>query len=323
MNDPLSPLVVPPPRYLLESDSSDEEGQGEYPHPHPEQSSSRRQPPRPKIRVKRSIAFIDARAAAGSASAFASASASTEDEREEVVIGLNQVGRYLLKITGSQGSQAQGEIKVDADVIGSTRTLTEGATLVSLDESDLSGEEPWDIVRLLKDKIKAKRWTVLTSHVPSMYIPSPGESSSHGRHRGEPPIRVFSTGSSSKIGDNDGTGVYTFDAPNYLTGVAAGLVSLSAHPTASSPQPTVLILPLPLSSIPIPTVTQALTSSAPSTTVSAIVDSITKQASVTAGQGRREKSHWTEDDDEPFSAFGMGKVKGAKRDVGEAASMYT
>ncbi|WVF73039.1 hypothetical protein IAT40_007857 [Kwoniella sp. CBS 6097] len=316
MNDPLSPLVAPPPRYLLESDSSDEEGQGEYPHPdhqhqHQQQGSSRNRP-KPKLRIKRDIALDVADAAV--------------DEDGQVFIGMSQAGRYLKKITGTgtssnsgSANQVQGEIKVDDVVIGSIWAIGKAVRVVSLDESDLSGEEVWEIVRLLKEKIKAKKWTVLTSYVPSMYIPSSTESVDHIRH--EPPIRVFSSSHDSSRDDTSSNAkiTYTFDAPNYLTGVAAGLVSLAAHPTSSFPQPNIFILPLPLSSLSIPALTQSISSITGSST---LVDIIKEAAGIPTGRSRRSSSRWTEDDDEPFSAFGMGKVKGSKRGVGEAASMY-
>ncbi|WVR00220.1 hypothetical protein IAU59_007362 [Kwoniella sp. CBS 9459] len=322
MNDPLSPLVAPPPRYLLESDSSDEEGQGEYPHL--EHGSSR---PRPKVRTRRHITLdVNARSGEGSAG-----------EDEEVFVGLGQVGRYLSKITGttsagsrgsSSGSQSDvyGQIKVDDDVIGRIMIIGNdtgsgsGSKLVSLEESDLSGEEVWEVVKLLKEKIRAKNWSVLTSYVPSMYIPSPSESTVSGTQHTEPPIRVFPSSSSSSEIERSGLSgqvTYSFDAPNYLTGVAAAFVSLSTHPSSSFPSPRTLILPLPLSSIPITTLAEALPSSVLGETLKGIASQARGKSSSLAS------SRWTEDDDEPFSAYGMGKVKGVKRGVGEAASMYT
>ncbi|WVW86093.1 hypothetical protein I302_108132 [Kwoniella bestiolae CBS 10118] len=269
MNDPLSPLTAPPPRYLLESDSSDEEGQGTYPGAAPG-------PSKPKIRINEGVK-VDI--------------TGLEGEVEEVVIGLGQAGRYLSK---SVQGEMIGGVKVGSSSVGVVYKVGKGRVIL-VEEGDLNGNECWEVVKSLVGKVKAGKWTVVSSYVPSMYIPSPSERT--GR-LDNPPIRVLST---STIEGTKG-----FDSPNYLTGVAGGLVSLASHPTSSIPIPTVLLLPLPLSALSFPQVQSSL-------------KSISPDISSTFGQSSKR---WTEDDDEPYSAPGMGRVRGLRKGVAEVSSMY-
>ncbi|WWD19556.1 hypothetical protein CI109_104017 [Kwoniella shandongensis] len=278
MNDPLSPLTVPPPRYLLESDSSDEEGQGAYPSTSTSRGS-KSQPLPPQI----SIILPEA------------------GEVEELVIGLGQAGRYITRSSGKV--EPEGEVRVDGRVVGRGLKGEEGVLVLGLDESELGYEAIWELAEKLIDKVKAKRWTVITSYVPSMYIPSRSERSS--RSLVEAPIRYLS----STTGDESKTdGASKFDAPNYLTGLAAALTALSAHPSSPSIDITTLSLPLPLSSLSVQRLSASLQTFSPLLAIQV---------------GAKNRIKWTEDDDEPYAAPGMGKVRGTKRGVGEAASMYT
>ncbi|WVQ67098.1 uncharacterized protein L199_005292 [Kwoniella botswanensis] len=270
MNDPLSPLTVPPPRYLLESDSSDEEGQGSYPGVAPGPST------KPKIRVNDGVQ-VD--------------STGLGDEVDEVVVGLGQAGRYILK--GVQGEKIGG-IKIGSKNVASVTKVGKNR-VISIEEGEMGGEECWEVVKSLVAKVKAKKWTIVTSYVSSMYIPSPSE---RAERLDNPPIRVLSSGSVN--------GTKGFDSPNYLTGIAGGLVSLGSRPTSSIAQPTTLLLPLPLSSLPSSQVVSTLRSISPG------ISDIFSQSS----------KRWTEDDDEPYSAPGMGRVRGLRKGVGEVSSMY-
>ncbi|WWC71948.1 uncharacterized protein I206_105907 [Kwoniella pini CBS 10737] len=277
MNDPLSSLTAPPPRYLLESDSSDEEGQGNYPNYNEGESS------KPKIRLNNdlqvSIDGIDGQ------------------ELNEVITGIGQSGKCTTRLTHAQRI---GNVKIGQKITGHVyRSRSEKISIISLEESDLNHEEIWELIKALIEKVKAKKWIIITSYVPSMYIPSSLEQSERNT---QPPTRILST-SSAEIID----GIRGFDAPNYLTGIAGGIVSLASHPSTSSIlQPKTILLPLPLSSLS-------------SSQMSSALQAVSSSLSDDLGQAGRP---WTEDDDEPYAAPGMGRVKGLHRGVGEVSSMY-
>ncbi|WVQ84310.1 hypothetical protein IAT38_006462 [Cryptococcus sp. DSM 104549] len=271
--DPLSPLTAPPPRYLLESDSSDEEGQGAYPGA----------PSRPKLHL---------------ASPSISFRSSLSSDLPHVLLAIGQAGKYILKHVGSNG-EVVGEVQVEGKTAGRVVKAGEEVVLV-LDENEVPNEAAWGVVEKITEGLKARSWTVLTTYVPSMYIPSTTERAS--RIRSDPPVRYLSSSSETKL-----LGAEKYEAPNYLTGVAAALVSLAAHPASPSTSTTTLLLPLPLSSLPTSIVGTALTSSSPQ-----IASRISSQ-----------RGRWSEDDDEPWSAPGMGKVRGVGKGVGEAVGMYT
>lgn len=167
----------------------------------------------------------------------------------------------------------------------------------SVNEADLPHEALWEIADKLFANVKAQSWTIITTYVPAMYISSKTDGS---RVRSDPPIRYLSQGE-VKV-----EGAETYETPNYLTGLAGAITSLSAHPSFTI-QPTTLILPLPLSALPLAYLSTALAHISPS-----ISDAL-----------NRKRSKWTEEDDEPYSAPGMGKVRGLARGVGEAVGMYT
>lgn len=109
MDDPLSPLHDRPPRYLLESDSSDEEGQGIYPGSSstPSGSSSR-----PKS---------NSRGIKPAPKASLEWKKKDQEHVERVVLGVGQAGKYLLRKMGFSPSAAARAKKsareeVDADL---------------------------------------------------------------------------------------------------------------------------------------------------------------------------------------------------------------
>ncbi|KAL7418369.1 hypothetical protein Q5752_006827 [Cryptotrichosporon argae] len=238
--DPLSPLTAPPPRYLLESDSSDEEGQGQY----PSSSRSRAAPVVHKAEVV-PLAPLEA---------------------QHVVVAVGQLGRYLLRRV-SIGRKVL-DVTVDGKCIGSGFD-SEDAVLVLVNEG--SNDTTFDIAKTLLSLGEEKKWTVLTSYVPSMYIPDPSAPSLP-----DPPVRLLSHKASS---------LPSFDAPNYLSGLPAALLALAAHPT-SSISVSALAAPLPLSSLAAPALPDALAA-----------------LGIPLKLGR---ASWDEEEDEPFVGFGMG-----------------
>lgn len=82
MDDPLSSLHDRPPRYLLESDSSDEEGQGIYPGAGPSRTKPKIALPEQDISVSMNW------------------SKSTRSDIQSVVLGVGQTGKYLMRKTG-------------------------------------------------------------------------------------------------------------------------------------------------------------------------------------------------------------------------------
>jgi hypothetical protein len=137
MNDPVSSaLQAPPPRYLLESDSSDEEGQGEY------AASSSRRTKRPAVTPNITGEWVDT-AKAGV---------------KEVIIGLGQAGRYLRRKIGTKkGGQIKPAVRVLAgqEELG-LGTVHDGVLVLALDDAE--GEESWSIARELCKIIKGDKW---------------------------------------------------------------------------------------------------------------------------------------------------------------------
>ncbi|OXH27123.1 hypothetical protein J008_04846 [Cryptococcus neoformans] len=279
MNDHLAALNAPPPRYILESDSSDEEGQGAYPG-----SST----PKPKISIDTPPVEVSVIRGTGN------------EEVRDLILALGQAGKYLKKHLGVSGS-AVGQEEVGKVVVGGRQAgqgwkVGEGLVF-SVNEANLPHEAVWEIAQKLLANVKAQSWTIITTYVPAMYIAS---KTIGYRTRSDPPIRYLSQGE-VKV-----EGAETYETPNYLTGLAGAITSLSAHPSFTI-QPTTLILPLPLSALPLSHLSATLARISPSI------------ASALNGK----KSKWTEEDDEPYSAPGMGKVRGLARGVGEAVGMYT
>ena len=128
--------------------------------------------------------------------------------------------------------------------------------------------------------------SVLSTYLPSMYIPSANERPVEGA------IRYLSTNSSTPLSSL----VPKLSSPNYATGLSAALATLATHP-ASARLLNLLTLPLPLSSIPKSDINAVLSSVAPSLT--SRLENSAKSAS----------SRWDETHDEPFSGPGMGHRK--------------
>lgn len=231
MNDPLSPLTSQPPRYLLESDSSDEEGQGQYPLA---ESSSRKSKVTPKIPV------VDIR--------YPRSQGKDEEEgkeKEVVIIGVGQAGRYLARRAGITGNtEVELEISVDGLVIGRGYGTDEGMLVVVEDEGV---EGLFEVSEMMLKSIKAKAWfvfglcfllifgcvhvklterdfrLVVTTYLPSMYIPD--FSSENPQSYDDAPIRYLSSEPTANGAPSaDGGAVY--ESPNYVTGLPAALLSL-------------------------------------------------------------------------------------------------
>jgi hypothetical protein len=140
MLDPLSPLNVPPPRYLLESDSSDEEGQGVYP------SGSR-----PRIVVPSPVVRVY------------TAQPGSETLYDEVIVGVGQAGRYLLKKAGVKAKGGREGLLVELDEdrrrIGEGYVMGAGSRmlLINLDET-VGHESTWRITEEICRVVKAKSW---------------------------------------------------------------------------------------------------------------------------------------------------------------------
>lgn len=140
MNDPTSSFYAPPPRYLLESDSSDEEGQGGYPGgsagAKAGPSGSKRETASPKLA---SVVGLPGGAVYA-----------------EAVMAVGQSGRFLSRKAGNVGKQI-ARVVVGDDTVGKVIELgTDRVVLVALD--DVDGEEAWSLAKALVISIDAKRW---------------------------------------------------------------------------------------------------------------------------------------------------------------------
>ena len=140
MNDPLSPFDVPPPRYLLESDSSDEEGQGIY---GAGSSKPRRPAVSPSITVEHAV-----QADLGGAG-----------EVREVVLGVGQAGKYLLrKFLASSSTPATLVVRLDSTVVG--RGYKVGGALVLSVDAKLEDGILHDLSRKLLEAYPTATWSV-------------------------------------------------------------------------------------------------------------------------------------------------------------------
>ncbi|ORY33503.1 hypothetical protein BCR39DRAFT_520475 [Naematelia encephala] len=236
MNDPtLSPFSAPPPRYLVESDSSDEEGHGEYPGIGP--SSSRQAPSEPIISIDLVVG---------------------PEEGLNAVLAVGQAGRYIVKKAGL--TQVILRLKVDKTEVGRGYYIEgkEGKEVVVV--FDTEGDKEWSFAagEKLLHAIKAKSWTLVTTYAPQLYI----HSSSSSSETDDPPIRCLVQQGRGSLPDT----TEPYRSPNYVTGVVAAIVSLAAHPASplepSTPIQT-LLLPLPLSSLPRQSLQSALSPSLP------------------------------------------------------------
>jgi hypothetical protein len=188
------------------------------------------------------------------------------------------------------------------------------------------------------------RRTILTTYLPSTYIPSDRDARFH---RSDPPIRAISpSGSDKAFAVAHSLGEWA--SPNYLTGIAAAIFSLvsvrsvhnlsfvgldqrprarisysavsnaqAAHPSPphlSLGQLSTLLLPLPLSSLSNSAYRSALEAASPAL------------ASASAAPAAGVKTRWDEVDDEPYVAPGMGgrqkRDTGGAKDRDEVGGMY-
>jgi hypothetical protein len=132
MNDPLSSLHAPPPRYLLESDSSDEEGQGAYPE-------TSRRPPRPTASLNPSIELN-----------------LNFSEVKCAVVGVGQAGLYLIRKAGAH--RAVGDITTERGLVGRLYAMDEGV-MVFMEEGE-SNEGISEVAVTLMNSLKARSWYV-------------------------------------------------------------------------------------------------------------------------------------------------------------------
>ena len=139
MNDPVASISAPPPRYLLESDSSDEEGQGYYAGAAGGPSS------RPKIRQTTS-ADISIEGIPASRS------------YDCVVVGTSQAGRYIAKKAGKGHEDPTIKVKSSNGLLGRGWELNYKEVLLALD--DVENEDVWTVSKALLEKIKASSWYV-------------------------------------------------------------------------------------------------------------------------------------------------------------------
>ena len=134
MNDPLSPLTVPPPRYLLESDSSDEEGQGSY-----LTSPSRRTQNIETPRVTHN---------------WTSPSA---DIFDAVILGTGQPGRYLTRRYGLDSRPSDLEVSLSGLPIGRGWKVEKDLVVALQDELDQPSSSVWECAKSLMG-MQAKKW---------------------------------------------------------------------------------------------------------------------------------------------------------------------
>jgi hypothetical protein len=165
---------------------------------------------------------------------------------------------------------------------------------------------------------------IVSTYLPSMYIPDQPFSLPTA------PIRVLSLENGERVSP-DLKGMEAITSPNYVTGLAAALLSpylanVSSHhplytsyvsldlelvisekltiqlihPSTPKSSASLVLLPLPISSIPDAEVFNSLS-----------------QLSKTKAEFKLSRGSWTEDDDEPFSQVGMGGQKkvDVKREV--------
>jgi len=134
MDDPTISLNAPPPRYLLESDSEDEEGQGVY-------GSSGSGPSRPKIRLPKetvSVQWTD-----------------SKEDYSHIILGVGQAGAWIRRKVGN----GEGVLKVQRgeEALG-MGTQVEGVLVV--DVKDVDNESVWDVAESLRGSINARQWYV-------------------------------------------------------------------------------------------------------------------------------------------------------------------
>lgn len=137
MLDPISSLKAPPPRYLLESDSSDEEGQGAYGAS--AAHTSRAVPPAPVVSV----------------SPVPGASGTSPLKVASAVVAIGQAGAYLLRRASS--ARPLLSVTVDSGRAGTVFSLDSGAALIALNELD-NGDAAYAVVEAVLGAVGAESW---------------------------------------------------------------------------------------------------------------------------------------------------------------------
>lgn len=135
MIDPTSNVSAPPPRYLLESDSSDEEGQGQY---------GVEGVRMPKLRISEPEVTIKPLGSDFSAPLRV----------QTAVVGVGQAGTYLLRSTGGR-AKPLFSIEAEGRRLGTAVKLEDGALVIAVQD----GTE-WDVVRKILDTVQADKWWV-------------------------------------------------------------------------------------------------------------------------------------------------------------------
>lgn len=230
MNDPLASFTAPPPRYLLESDSSDEEGQGLYPI-----LGQPSRPPRAPVVPHH----------------YTVHPAGTQTY-ESVIVGIGQAGRYAARCLGID-SRRPGEVRLlDGDALVGQGYEVDGRLFMMLDETGPSGDGAHELSESLLSSLKAKRWSVTiqgnmdgllmqhrvlsTSYLAALYIP---DSEDPTATQDDSVIRFLHSGSQPDASPATmaKAGLRPLDSPNYVSGYAAALASLvSVAPNDRSPQ---------------------------------------------------------------------------------------
>lgn len=163
MNDPTSSFNLPPPRYLLESDSSDEEGQGDYsgaPRANPLAGTSGSPASKPLRLADVRCQGLQSPGNAGYA---------------EVVVAVGQAGRYALRKLGMgkghghghEQGHGQGRVVIPAvggakdERVGAAYDVQRkegqsGALLIVVEEQE--GERAWAAAKGLVQSLKADKW---------------------------------------------------------------------------------------------------------------------------------------------------------------------
>jgi hypothetical protein len=147
MYDPTSPLTAPPPRYRIESDSSDEEGQGAYPS-----SAHRPGPPLPSVKI--ALLPVDP------------ADPNPPSVSGAAVIGIGQAGKYLLR---RAGGRPIFQVTVGGRPAG-MGVAVDGGVVVALQDGPAEAAD--ETVKQIAGVLKASSWYV----VPTREL-TPGRSS--------------------------------------------------------------------------------------------------------------------------------------------------
>ena len=150
--DPAQSINAPPPRYLLESDSSDEEGQGIYPSTAaPGPSSSTRQ----KSITSKGISTASIQ--------YKTPAAEVSDE-VDLLLGVGQAGRYLLKFAGGVQEEpatfdvVYGGVSVGKGYYHSASLSLSKNLVIVVDDYGVPAEGLHTIAETLSQSFKVHSW---------------------------------------------------------------------------------------------------------------------------------------------------------------------